>query len=224
MPSRATFGGVTITWLGHDGFLIEGGGRTVVIDPFQVKARGRKADVAFVTHDHFDHCSPDDLRRFVDPEGTTVVAAANCSRALRDLRAKEVRYVRPGDSGEVAGIGYRAVHAYNVNKFRAPGQPFHPREYGGVGYVIRIGGVSVYHAGDTDFIPEMRELGQVDVALLPVSGTYVMTAEEAAEAAKAISPKLAIPMHFGAIVGSIKDAERFRSLVNVNVEVLQPEV
>lgn len=224
MPSRTNFGGVSITWLGHDGFLIEGGGRAVVIDPFQVRAPGRKVDVAFVTHDHFDHCSLEDLRRFVDPGATTVVAAENCSRALRDLKAREVRYVKPGEAGEAAGIGFRAVHAYNVNKFRAPGQPFHPKGYGGVGYVIRIGGISIYHAGDTDFIPEMRELGPVDVALLPVSGTYVMTAEEAAEAAKAISPKLAIPMHFGAIVGSVRDAERFRSLAGVSVEVLEPEV
>ncbi len=223
MPSKVTFGAVTITWLGHDGFLIEGGGRSVVIDPFRVKVPGRKVDVAFVTHDHFDHCSPDDLRRFVDPAATTVVAAANCSRALSDLKAREVRYVRPGDSGEVSGVKFRAVHAYNVNKFRAPGQPFHPKEYGGVGYVVELGGVSVYHAGDTDLIPEMRELGSVDVALLPVSGTYVMTAEEAAEAAKVISPRLAIPMHFGAIVGTVKDAEKFRSLVSMRVEVLEPE-
>ena len=249
MPSKITFGAVTITWLGHDGFLIEGGGRSVVIDPFRVKVQGRKVDVAFVTHDHFDHCSPDDLRAFVDPAATTVVAAANCSRALSGLKAKEVRYVRPGDSGEVSvvryrtfrvyelgeraartivyrevsGVKFRAVHAYNVNKFRAPGQPFHPKEYGGVGYVVELEGVSVYHAGDTDFIPEMRELGPVDVALLPVSGTYVMTAEEAAEAAKVISPRLAIPMHFGAIVGTVKDAEKFRSLVSVRVEVLEPE-
>jgi L-ascorbate metabolism protein UlaG (beta-lactamase superfamily) len=209
--------------LGHDGFLIEGGGRSVVIDPFRVNVPGRKVDVAFVTHDHFDHCSLDDLRRFVDPSATVVVAASNCSKSLRGLKAKEVRYVRPGDSGEVSGVKFRAVHAYNVNKFRAPGQPFHPKEYGGVGYVLELAGVSVYHAGDTDFIPEMRGLGPVEVALLPVSGTYVMTAEEAAEAAKVISPRLAIPMHFGAIVGSSKDAERFRSLVSVRVEVLEPE-
>jgi L-ascorbate metabolism protein UlaG (beta-lactamase superfamily) len=195
--------------LGHDGFLIEGGGRSVVIDPFRVKVPGKKVDVAFVTHDHFDHCSLDDLRRFVDPSATVVVAASNCSKSLGGLKAKELRYVKPGDSGEVSGVKFRAVHAYNVNKFRAPGQPFHPKEYGGVGYVLELAGVSVY--------------GPVDVALLPVSGTYVMTAEEAAEAAKVISPRLAIPMHFGAIVGSVKDAERFRSLVSVRVEVLEPE-
>ncbi len=194
-----------------------------MIDPFQVRAKGKRADVAFVTHDHFDHCSLEDLRRFVDPETTIVVAAANCSRALSGLKAKELRYVRPGESGEVSGSRFRAVHAYNVNKFRAPGQPFHPKDYGGVGYVVELAGVSVYHAGDTDFIPEMKELGPVDVALLPVSGTYVMTADEAAEAAKAVSPKLAIPMHFGAIVGTVRDAERFKSLVSVRVEVLEPE-
>ncbi|MCS7126995.1 MAG: MBL fold metallo-hydrolase [Thaumarchaeota archaeon] len=224
MPSSVTFGELTVTWLRHDGFLLTGAGKTVVIDPYNVRPKRQvKADVAFVTHDHFDHCSLKDLEPFVDRERTAIVAAKNCSGALRDLKCRVKEFVEPGSFGEQAGVRYRAVPAYNVNKFRAPGVPFHPREYGGVGYVIELAGVRVYHAGDTDNVPELAQLKGVDVALLPVSGTYVMTAEEAAEAAKAIMPKLAIPMHFGEIVGTSRDAERFKSLAGVRVEILEPE-
>ncbi|MCS7118227.1 MAG: MBL fold metallo-hydrolase [Thaumarchaeota archaeon] len=223
MPSSVVFGELKITWLRHAGFLLAGRGKTVVIDPFNVKPeKAVKVDLTFVTHDHFDHCSLKDLEPFVDRERTSVVAARNCSRALKDLRCKTKDFVDPGGSGEVAGVKFQAVPAYNVNKFRSPGVPFHPRNYGGVGYVIEVAGARVYHAGDTDNIPEMVQLKDIDVALLPVSGTYVMTAEEAAEAAKTITPKLAIPMHFGEIVGSIEDAKRFSSLAGVKVEVLEP--
>ncbi|MCS7094519.1 MAG: MBL fold metallo-hydrolase [Thaumarchaeota archaeon] len=225
MPSSVVFGDLTITWLRHDGFLLTGAGKTVVIDPFNVRMRRQvKADVVFVTHDHFDHCSLKDLEPFVDREKTSIVAARNCSRALKDLGCRSKEFVEPGSSGEVSGVRYQAVPAYNVNKFRAPGVPFHPKNYGGVGYVIEIAGVRVYHAGDTDDVPELAQLKAIDVALLPVSGTYVMTAEEAADFARKIAPKLAIPMHFGEIVGSIEDAERFRSLAGLRVEILRPEV
>jgi L-ascorbate metabolism protein UlaG (beta-lactamase superfamily) len=105
------------------------------------------------------------------------------------------------------------VPAYNVNKFRAPGQPFHPRDYNGLGFLIEAGGVRVYHAGDTDIVEEMAALKDIDIALLPVSGTYVMTSSEAAEATRRIAPKVAVPMHWGAIVGGRVDAEKFVAAV-----------
>ena len=112
--------------------------------------------------------------------------------------------VRPGDRLSVGGVGIEAVPAYNLQK------SFHPREKGWLGFVVEVEGVRIYHAGDTDFIPEMASI-RADIALLPVSGTYVMTAEEAVEAAKAIAPKVAIPMHYGAIVGDDGDARDFEA-------------
>ena len=197
------FSGVKIEWLGHAGFRVEGP-PTVYLDPFQVSG-GPEADLILITHDHYDHCDPDSVRRVAGP-GTVVLAGPGCGPKLRGL---SVREVRPGDELEVKGVRVRAVPAYNVRPERLR---FHPREKGYVGFVVELSGVKVYHAGDTDLIPEMEGL-QPDVALLPVSGTYVMDAEEAARAVELIRPRLAVPMHYGAIVGSRRDAERFASLV-----------
>jgi L-ascorbate metabolism protein UlaG (beta-lactamase superfamily) len=134
-----------------------------------------------------------------------------------------VRVVAPGDRVEVGGVVVEAVAAYNTNKFREPGKPFHPKADGKVGYLIGIGGIRIYHAGDTDQIPEMATAAGVDVALLPVSGTYVMTADEAIAACAAIAPRLAIPMHYGSIVGSVADAETFRRGAGCRVEILTAE-
>ena len=218
MPYR--YGEVGITWLGHDGFRIVGGGKVIYIDPYQIRG-GPEADLVLVSHDHFDHLSLDDLKK-ITGEGTVIVAALNCSGKVKGVKAREVRYVKPGDKTTVDDIEVEVIHAYNVNKFRSPGVVFHPKEYNGVGYVLSISGVRIYHAGDTDNIPEMQEL-RPDVALLPVSGTYVMTAEEAAEAVKRIEPKVAIPMHYGAIVGTEEDARRFKQLAPCEVVILQKE-
>ena len=122
----------------------------------------------------------------------------------------------------VAGVEIEAVRAYNVNKFRSPGVPFHPREADMVGYVVTIGGVRLYFAGDTDHIPEMDEMA-CDVALLPVSGKYVMTAEEAAEAARTIQPQVVVPMHFGSGIGRAGDGRTFTGLYDGKVVVLERE-
>lgn len=213
------FQDVEISWLGHDSFRIKKD-LIIYVDPYQIRG-GPPADIVLITHDHFDHLSLDDLKKVVT-EKTTVVAAKHCEKELKKLGKGTVRYVSPGDEVSIGNVRVKAVHAYNVNKFREPGKVFHPKEYGGVGYVVTVGNVSIYHAGDTDHIPEMKEL-KVDVALLPVSGTYVMTAAEAAEAAKTIKPKTAIPMHYGAIVGSEKDAEEFKRLYGGETVILNKE-
>src|SRR6266568_4845916 len=138
------------------------------------------------------------------------------------MKVREVKSVKPGDKLAVGDITLEAVPAYNLNKFREPGKPFHPKEDGKVGFILSAKGVRIYHAGDTDPIPEMKGF-KTDVALLPVSGTYVMTPEEAAEATRMIKPKLAIPMHYGAIVGSENDAEKFKQLAACPVQILKPE-
>lgn len=207
-----------VTWYGHDAFKLVGGGAVVYLDPWQLPAGVEPANIVLVSHDHFDHCAPDDIARVCTPH-TTVLVAEACVAKLSGLTAN-VRAVAPGERIELGGVTVETVPAYNVDKFREAGQPFHPRESGYVGFLVTLEGKRFYHAGDSDFIPEMKELGPIDVAFLPVSGTYVMTAEEAMAAARAIRPKLAVPMHYGSIVGTVEDARRFASAADLSVEIL----
>ena len=185
-----------IHWLGHDSFRLDAD-KTIYIDPYQLRAGLPKADLILITHQHRDHFSPADIERLRKP-GTSIVAIA---KVAKDVKG-DVHVVKPGSILMVQGVQIEAVPAYNTNK------KFHPRAAGHVGFIVTVDGKRIYHAGDTDVIPEMAEF-KVDVALLPVSGTYVMTADEAIEAVKLIKPGVAIPMHYGAIVGGPSDAERF---------------
>lgn len=196
-----------ITWLGHDGFLIKGDGKAIVIDPFQVK-QCEPADIVLISHEHYDHCSPEDVNK-IRKDSTVIVTEAQSATKL----SGDVRVVQPGDQLTVSGIPIEAVPSYNTNK------SFHPKENGWLGFIVTVEGVRIYHAGDTDRIPEMESF-QVDIALLPVSGTYVMTAEEGVEAARVMKPKVAIPMHYGAIVGSADDAKRFSEALRGTCKVV----
>jgi L-ascorbate metabolism protein UlaG (beta-lactamase superfamily) len=211
-----TIEGVEITWLKHDAFLLKGDGIVVAIDPYELRSVPEKADLVLVTHDHFDHCDPNSVR-LVAKSDAVVVAPQNAASKL----GKNVRVVKAGDVLTEKGVTIKVVPAYNVRPER---QRFHPKNYGGVGYFITLAGKTIYHPGDTDLIPEMDNLGQVDIALLPVSGTYVMDAQEAAEAVKRIKPTHVIPMHYGSIVGSKADAEKFAQLVagQTTVHILEP--
>lgn len=212
--------GVKLTWLGHDGFRIQDG-EVIYIDPYQIGSAAPSADIVLVSHEHYDHCSANDLKKIVGPN-TVIVAHAQSKSELSKVKAKEVKIVKPGDKVNIGNVAVEAVPAYNVNKFREPGKVFHPKEDGKLGYVVTVKGVRIYHAGDTDHIPEMKNI-RADIALLPVSGTYVMTVQEAADAATVINPKLAVPMHYGAIVGGIKDAETFQKLAKCEVRILERE-
>jgi len=215
-----TYRGIKVHWLGHDSFVLQGS-KTVVLDPF--KAKGEyKADLLLISHEHSDHLSEDDIKRFSGPS-TTVVAPTICEEPLKKFNL-EMKFVHPGASLELGGVRIETVPAYNLNKFREPGRVFHPKADGRVGYIVTMDGVRFYHAGDSDATPEMKAL-DVHVAFLPVSGTYVMTAEEAADAAKSMKVDVVVPMHYNSIVGTQADAQRFRDLVGSarTVQILEQE-
>ncbi len=203
--------GVKITWYGHASFKISNSA-VIYIDPYLVPSDAEKADIVLVTHEHYDHCAVENIKALAK-EDTVVVAPENCVSKLEGLNVKPIS---ANESVEVKGVVITATEAYNIDK------PFHPKGLG-VGYIVEINGVKIYHAGDTDAIEEMRTLN-VDIALLPVGGTYTMNAEEAAAIVNEFKPKIAIPMHYGEIVGSELDAQKFKELVKeARVEILEKE-
>ena len=210
-----------VEWLGHSGFRIGVGKASIYIDPYRIAADEPKADLLLITHQHFDHFSIQDLER-VRKDTTQVLAPPAVAERLEG----NVRSLRPGEVVEtdIYGVDVRAVPAYNTSKRDGEGRPFHPREAGCLGYELNVRGERIYHAGDTDVIPEMDEVAGVDIALLPVSGVYVMTSGEAAEAARRIAPKIAVPMHWGEHIGTIDDALDFKRRAPVEVAILDKRV
>jgi L-ascorbate metabolism protein UlaG (beta-lactamase superfamily) len=208
-----------VEWLGHSGFRIDADGATVYIDPYRV-SDGAKADLILITHAHYDHFSPQDVDR-LSHDGTWLVAPAAVAERARGhvLSIAPGEVVRPEVGGGVVEVA--AVAAYNTSKRDGAGNVFHPREAGWVGYELNVRGERLYHSGDTDVIPEMDDVTGVDLALLPVSGVYVMTPEEAAEAARRIGPRLAVPMHWGEHIGTYEDARAFADEAPVDVRIME---
>ncbi|PKL52219.1 MAG: Zn-dependent hydrolase [Nitrospira bacterium HGW-Nitrospira-1] len=195
-----------IHWLGHDTFRIKGE-QVIYTDPFKIKKKDN-ADIILITHAHYDHCSSEDVKKLQGTD-TVIVSPADCAAKLKG----NIKVVKPGDKIEVRGVTIEAVPSYNTNK------QFHTKDRGWVGYIFTVNGQRIYIAGDTDYIPEMKNI-KADVALLPVSGTYVMTPEEAAQAALDIKPRVAIPMHYGSIVGTKEDARKFAEKLKGKIEVI----
>ena len=212
----------TLFWIGHASFYIKANGCAIFIDPFLVSDKIKeRADLVLITHAHFDHCSKADIGRVMKKDGK-IIAAPGC---LSQSEYKNLTVAEPGFSTDFNGIKIEAAPAYNVKSERLQ---FHPKSNRWVGYVVDVEGMRIYHAGDTDFVPEMKNMKKVYAALLPMGGTYCMDASEAIEAAKAIRPKFFVPMHYKNLLGregSKNAEEKLRTeLDNAHImeEVQQP--
>jgi L-ascorbate metabolism protein UlaG (beta-lactamase superfamily) len=215
------YNGIQLRWYGHDTFTITNN-LTVCIDPYKL-TKSLSADIILISHNHFDHLNEDDLSKITN-QNTIIVASNECISQLSKMKNKKIITMLPNEEKSINDIKIKAISAYNIDKINPDTKkPFHPKEDNKVGFIVTINEVSVYHTGDSDLIPEMTDL-KPDILLVPVSGTYVMTASEAAKAVEKIKPKLAIPMHYGTIVGSEKDAKEFKNLVkSCRVQILTKE-
>lgn len=200
-----------LRWLGHDAFLLKVENKNIYFDPFKIPDGLPEADIILISHEHYDHCSPEDIKK-IKTKNTVFVTERGSAKKLTG----KIIPLAPWEETEVADLQITAVPAYNLNK------KFHPKANGWLGFVVTVGGVKIYHAGDTDHIPEMLKI-KADIALLPVSGTYVMTPQEAARAALDIKPTIAVPMHCGSLVGTMEQAQEFRLALKktaIRVEIL----
>ncbi|MGZ6544876.1 MAG: MBL fold metallo-hydrolase [Actinomycetota bacterium] len=204
-----------ITWYRQSAFRFADGERTIYIDPWGTDAAAPAADLILITHAHDDHLQPEEIARLA-AAGAKIVAPHDVAAGL----SGDVTPVAPGESHEVAGVKFTTVPAYNTAEERLE---MHPKANRWVGYVLELPGGTYYHAGDTDHIAELDDL-KTDVAFLPIGGTYTMDVPEAAGLAKSMAPRIAVPMHYGFVVGSAGDGERFRELASpVAVQIMTPE-
>lgn len=188
-------------------------GKVIYFDPFKIEESYNDADVIFITHDHYDHYSEEDIDKVVKKD-TIIVAPEDLKTKLLKKGWKEEIFilVKPNESYIVKNIEFKTIPAYNVNK------QFHPKGNNWVGYILELDGITYYIAGDTDITEENKKV-KCDVAFVPVGGTYTMDYKEAAELINEIKPKIAVPTHYGSIVGSKKDGIKFSKLVNSEIKV-----
>jgi len=201
-----------IHWLGHASFRIEDGAQQIYIDPWKLPENSPKADIIFITHAHYDHFSQEDIAR-IRKETTVFFAPKDVAPQMKG----NVVAVAPGQTYTHGEMKVKTVHAYNI------GKKFHPKEHNWVGYIISLSnGQSIYHSGDTDFTPEMRNV-VADIALPPCGATYTMSGKEAGDAANTFKPQAVIPMHWGDIVGSLADAEEVKKIFKGETIIKVPE-
>jgi len=207
---------INIQRLGHDWFLIWYKWKNICIDPFEIKEI-IQADYLFITHNHRDHLSLDDISKVIK-DNTIIVAPEICEENLMYIQNKKI-FVNQNDNLTLDDFSIKTLPAYNINKFRSPWVPYHPKEYWFVWYIFNFDWTRVYHAWDTDIIPEMENL-YPDIALLPVSWVYTMTAQEALNSINIIKPQIVIPMHYDTIVWNIQDAEYLKENSDCEVVIL----
>ncbi len=188
-------------------------GKVIHIDPFQTDGAEKNADYIFITHDHYDHFSVRDIER-TSCERTVLIVPENMLSKARDAErfVNRIVTVTPGKAYDIDGLHFETVPSYNI------GKPFHPKNAGWVGYILNIEGERVFAAGDTDATEEAMSV-KCDIALVPVGGTYTMNAKQAAKLINIIKPKIAIPVHYGGIVGKQKDGLEFLKAVDDDIDV-----
>ncbi len=192
---------------------IRGSIGVIYVDPFRMKEAPKDADFILITHDHYDHFSPEDIAKTAGPHTILIVPENMKDKAMQlDTAMSDIVTVKPGEKKEVEGLVLETVPAYNKLK------PFHPKKAGWVGYILEVDGSRIYIAGDTDATDEAENV-RCDVAMVPVGGTYTMNAKKAAELVNKIEPKVAIPVHYGTVVGNAKDGEVFASDVKGSIRV-----
>lgn len=185
--------------------------KVIYIDPFKIEKNYNDADIVFITHDHYDHYSEEDIDKVINENTTIIIPDELLTKLLRKgINKNAIITVEPNKNYMVQGIKFETISAYNTNK------TFHPKENGWVGYIIIINGIRYYIAGDTDITEENKQV-KCDVAFVPVGGTYTMDFKEAASLINEIKPKIAIPIHYGSIVGTEQDAIDF-------IRLLHPEI
>ncbi|MFA5252451.1 MAG: MBL fold metallo-hydrolase [Phycisphaerae bacterium] len=201
---------VELQWFGHASFKISSGSDVIYIDPWKLKDAPHDATIVLVSHSHGDHYSAGDIAR-VSGMTTKFISAEDVVQGQGKGQT-----LKPGQSIDVNGIKITGVPAYN------PAKQFHPKSNSWLGFVVEIAGKRIYYAGDTDLTDEMKTLKNIDLALLPAGGEYTMNANEAADATKQFKPKQAIPYHWGDIVGSRADADKFAKSAACPVKILSP--
>ena len=202
-----------ITVFTQNSIRISGSIGKIYVDPFRMNEEPKDADYILVTHDHYDHFNPEDIGKVCN-SGTILVVPENMKEKAKEVLATvgKIVTVKPGESMMVANLSIETIPSYNI------GKPFHPKEAGWVGYILNLDGKRIFIAGDTDATDEAKKV-KCDTALVPIGGKYTMNAKEAAELVNVIRPAVAIPVHFGGIVGSSSDAETFAKLVDPEIEV-----
>lgn len=202
-----------ITWYGQSAIKIEHDNKNIYIDPFQMPEAG-SASLVLITHSHQDHLSPEDLM-MVATKNTPIVCPESCAEQLKELGYHNLTTVNPGNKVVVEGINIEAVPMYNIVKTN-----YHPKSNGWTGFILDIGEKRIYHAGDTERIPEMKEV-DCDIVMLPLGQTYTMNSvEEAADAAIDTGAEIAIPIHYGLYEGTEADAQKFKQLLQGKMEVV----
>ena len=185
--------------------------KVIYIDPFKIDKNYNDADIVFITHDHFDHYSEEDIDKVINENTTIIIPEELLTKLLRKgINKNAIITVEPNEKYMVQGIKFETIPTYNTNK------TFHPKENDWVGYIITLDGIRYYIAGDTDITEENRKV-KCDVAFVPVGGTYTMDFKEAAQLINEIQPKIAVPTHYGSVVGTKQDATDF-------IKLLHPEI
>ena len=186
--------------------------KTIYIDPFKIEKNYNDADIVFITHDHYDHYSEEDIDKVINENTIIIIPEELLTKLLRKgINKNAIITVEPNEKYVVQGIKFETIPAYNTNK------TFHPKENGWVGYSITLDDIRYYIAGDTDITEENRKV-KCDVAFVPVGGTYTTDFKEAAQLINEIQPKIAVPIHYGSVVGTKQDATDFIKLLNPSIK------